>query len=200
MDEITRTTTAILDGLREGLKDPAHAEEWVRLDRRYRPLLIGVARRLGLGDADAADAAQEVLASFVRDFRAGRYDRERGRLRHWLLAFLRARVADAHRRRGRAGPSAPMPEEILDERTVADAWEEERRLTLLRAALEALRARSRTDPRTIRVFELLYMHGLAPQAVATECSMSVEEVYVARSRVAARVRQEIRRLDECWDD
>lgn len=196
MEPISRTTTELLDGL----VDPENAPIWERFDRRYRPLLFAVAHRLGLGDADAADVAQDVLATFVREFRDGRYDRSRGRLRQWLLAFLRARVIDRHRRRARRGADAALPSELPDERSVTDAWERERRMLLLRSALDELRSTSRTDPRTIGVFELLYMHGMSPTAAAGELGLTVEEIYVARSRVAGRIRAIVKRLDDCWDD
>ena len=54
--EITRTTTAML----EALHDPANAEVWEAFDRRYRSILIGFARNLGLNDQDAADVGRAV--------------------------------------------------------------------------------------------------------------------------------------------
>jgi hypothetical protein len=74
--EPSRTTTALL----EGLHDPADAVAWEQFDRRYRPIVVGFASRLGLADADAADVAQEVMLQFVKEYRAGKYDRQRGRL------------------------------------------------------------------------------------------------------------------------
>ena len=47
---LTRPTTALL----EALLDPADDEIWQDFDRRYRPILIAFARRLGLPDEDAA--------------------------------------------------------------------------------------------------------------------------------------------------
>lgn len=61
MTDPTRTTTALLDGL----VDPANAEVWDEFDRRYRPIIVGFAARLGLADADAADVAQDVLTRFL---------------------------------------------------------------------------------------------------------------------------------------
>jgi len=42
----TQTTTKLL----EELKDEANADAWNEFDTRYRPILIGFARRLGLGE------------------------------------------------------------------------------------------------------------------------------------------------------
>ncbi len=81
----TRTTTALLDDL----LDSANEGAWVGFDARYRPVLIGFARQLGLRADDAADIAQEALTKFVRAYQQGQYRRERGRLSSWLITIAR---------------------------------------------------------------------------------------------------------------
>jgi len=198
MQEVTRTTTALL----EGLVDPANEAVWSTFDRRYRPLLFGLARRLGVGEQDAADIAQDAIAQFAAEYRLGHYDRSRGRLRTWLLAFVRYRVVNVYRQNARR-PAAIDDDRLAavpDDASLDDAWEQERRLLLLREALDELRTATRTDPRTIRAFELLYIHGLTPAATATELGFTVDEVYVARSRVASRIRAIVQGLEARWDD
>ena len=53
----SRTTSAML----AALHDPKAEEAWAVFDARYRPVLIGFARNLGLSDEEAADVAQEVV-------------------------------------------------------------------------------------------------------------------------------------------
>ena len=60
---LTRTTTALLEGLLEQTND----ETWREFDARYRPIIVAFARRVGLGETDAADVAQETLLRFVRE-------------------------------------------------------------------------------------------------------------------------------------
>lgn len=197
MNEPTRTTTTLLDGL----ADSDNAEAWSSFDARYRPILVGFARRFGLEDADAADVAQDVLTRFVQEFRDGRYDRSRGRLRSWLVSMAHDRSVTLLRRS--AVRRVARGESALDERSEVDvlsnAWEEERRRVVLRTAFDELRDESRTDPRTIRAFELLFMHGLEPDVVASECGMSVQDVYRAKSRVAQRLRAIVARLESAYE-
>ena len=89
---LTRTTTALL----EALLDPADDEVWQDFDRRYRPILIAFAQRLGLPDEDAA---QDTLTRFVRSYREGKYDRDRGRLRSWIIGIARHCIYDIHQHR-----------------------------------------------------------------------------------------------------
>src|SRR5690348_2881849 len=92
------TTTQLLDSL----SDESNREVWAGFDTRYRPILEGVARRLGLPPEDAADVAQETLARFARDYRLGKYERGKGRLRTWILSIARARSIDLLRAKSRS--------------------------------------------------------------------------------------------------
>ena len=74
MAEASRTTTALLNNLHDEHNDAA----WREFDDRYRPILLGFSRRLGLPDADAVDVAQETMIQFIKEYREGKYDRERG--------------------------------------------------------------------------------------------------------------------------
>ena len=193
----SRTTSAML----AALHDPAEVAAWESFDARYRPVLVGFARNLGLSDEESADVAQETLARFVEQYREGRYDRERGRLGAWLVGIARYRVLDVHRAHGRRalrGESAMV--DLADEASLAEAWESQRRARILELAMERLRAGGRTDPRTIEAFELLMVHGLSTQAVAEQMGVSDHDVYLAKSRVAQRLRKIIERLEAEYDD
>ena len=193
---LTTTNTELLQGLR----DPANEPVWREFDSRYRPLLLAFARRLGLGDADAADAAQETLAQFVEDYRAGRYDPARGRLRSWIFGIAQRRVADMKRlkarRREQRGDSAFQGVPAEDE--LQGVWDDEWRKALLRQGLTELRAGTKMDPKTIRAFELVAFGQRRPAEAAAELGMTVNDVYVARSRVLDRLQRILVELEEIW--
>ena len=195
--EITRTTTAML----EALHDPANAEVWEAFDRRYRSILIGFARNLGLSDQDSADIAQETLVRFVKEYREGRYDRERGRLGAWLVGIARFRILDHRRRRG----SGELIDEAIaakldDERHLTQIWENQRRHSILQDAMSEFRRTTRTDPKTIEIFEMLMVHGLTPQAVAEQHGITAHDVYLAKSRVAQGLRKIVDRIQAEYAD
>ncbi len=196
--DLDRTTTALLTGL----FDPRNAAAWEAFDRRYRPILVGFARNCGVRENEAAEVAQETIVRFVEEYRAGRYDRTRGRLGAWLVTIARYRLLDARRRAGTAriarGDSAMI--DLDDERSMGAAYEAERRHAVLREALEELRTKSRTDPKTVQAFEMLVYHGLAPQVVAEQMGMSTHDVYLAKSRVAAKLREIVLRLEAEYEE
>ncbi len=193
---ITTTNTILLDGL----VDPGNDRIWREFDERYRPIVEAFARRQGLSADDAADAAQDTLADFARDYRAGRFDRTRGRLRSWIFGIARNRVIDVQRVKGRRrewrGESA-----FVDLSTGDDpepTWRDEWRKAMLRAAMRELHAGSKLDPRTVCAFERVAFDRAAAADVAAEVGMSVNEVYVAKSRVLKRLQQIISELEENW--
>ena len=200
MLEAPCSTTSTL--LLERLFDAADQAVWREFDSRYRPIITRFARRLGLRSEDAADVAQESLASFVRAYRQKKYDRERGRLRSWLMSIVKRRVCDLQRRQANHRPArgGSAIVDLEDEAGLEELWEAERRQSLLRQALAELKENSRTREKTIRAFELYVLKQRAPEAVAAELDMTVADVYMAKNRVAERLREIVARLDGLFDD
>ena len=196
--DLDRTTTALL----AALHDSANAAAWEAFDQRYRPILVGFARSCGLAEHDAAELAQATIVRFIEQYREGKYDRERGRLGAWLVTIAKYRLLDPRRKASSMhiahGESAIV--NLDDDRAVGDAYETQRRLAILREALKELREKTKTDPRTIRAFELLYYHGMSVQAVAADLGMQPQEVYLAKSRVAARIREIVARIEREFEE
>jgi RNA polymerase sigma factor (sigma-70 family) len=193
--ELSRTTTDLLEALHDAHDEAA----WAHFDRRYCPILIGFARQLGCGDADAADVAQETITRFVSEYRAGRYARERGRLRSWLLSIARHRVGDLRRRAVRkpASPAGTAVADLEDEAALTRLWEAEQRTAMLREALTRLRA-GRTTERTVEAFEMLVLRSMRPEDVADALGISRHDVYVAKNRVADRLRTILAELETVY--
>lgn len=194
----TRTTTQIL----ESLRDPANGSMWRSFDDRYRPILMGFARRQGLSEDDAADVAQTALTQFASDYRDGRYQRERGRLSSWIIGIARNRVADLKRaqvrRRIDRGESALI--ETPDESAMERDWEEARQRVILERAMLVLRSDTRLDERTIRAFDLCALRNMPAQEAAAECGMTVAEVYVAKNRAIKKLREIVSQLTQEFDE
>lgn len=186
------TTTELLDSL----KDEQNQDVWSGFDARFRPIIEGVARRLGLPPEDAADIAQETLTVFVRDYRRGLYERGKGRLRTWIISIARHRAIDLLRARGRA-PDTRRDSgfaNIPSEDAVRQAWEAEEEHAILSAAYEELRQTTKADPTTLRLFELIALQGLSTEAAASECGVSPENARLAKHRMTTRLREIVDRI------
>lgn len=192
----TTTTTQLL----QALFDPKDEAVWREFDGRYRPIIYGLAMRLGLGPHDAADVAQATMIEFVRDYRSGRYDRDRGRLRAWIIGIARHQVSDAftQRKRRRALRGESAFEELPDDNRLTELWDAERERAILSEALRELRITTRTEPKTIQAFEMVAIDGVPAEAVALECGIEVAEVYRIKNRITKRLRAIVVQLTQAY--
>lgn len=197
----TRTTTRLLDALMERDNQPA----WAQIDSRYRPVIAGMARRIGLSDSDAEETAQRTLSEFVRVYREGRYDRTKGRLSSWILGIAHRtalRVRHEGRRAGHADLDhvADDAEPHTDESALRTIWTDERDRTILARAFDLLREDPGLDPRTILAFELVAMRGVPAAEAASQCRMSVDQVYVAKTRMTKRLKGLVQELTDAFEE
>jgi RNA polymerase sigma factor (sigma-70 family) len=187
----TRTTTVLL----EALKDERNADAWRQLDARYRPIVVGFVRGLGLSEFDAAEIAQQTLAEFARAYAAGGYSRDRGRLSSWVIGIAHHLACDFLRARARGpdrGQSALT--DIPDTERLSMIWERERKATVLSRAMAELR-KTRANARTIRAFELVGIRGVPAEAAARECGMTVQDVYTAKNRITSSLRKLVQAIE-----
>jgi RNA polymerase sigma-70 factor (ECF subfamily) len=175
--------------LLERLRRPGEEEAWDRFVQLYTPLLFYWARQAGLRDADAADLVQEVFALLVRKLPEFTYDRQKS-FRAWLRTVTLNKWREWRRR---AAPVPALGPEALDDVAAPDnmsAFEEaEYRRHLVGQALAALHGEF--PERTWEAFQQYAVAGRDAQAVAAELGVKVGTVYAAKSRVLARLRQEL---------
>lgn len=195
----TITSTALL----EGLKAPDNSTVWLEFDNRYRPMITRYARRFGLTDQDAQDAAQQTLIAFCDSYRQGKYDRDKGRLRIWLFGIARNQILNTRRKkRGRevqvadASQATGFFDKIEDEDQLEQAWNEEWRQAVLRQCLEAVR--KEFDGKTVEAFELFAWKGLPAQEVAEQLGMTANAVFLVKHRVMKRIRELLPAMEDIW--
>ncbi len=192
MQESPATRASLLVRLRDG-NDAAAWHEFLRL---YAPLIYGFARKRGLQDADAADLMQEVLRSVSRAVDRLEYDPTRGTFRGWLFTVTRNKVFNFLESRSRrvvgSGDSrvqAKLEQHADSDGTLSGDWEADYQRTL--AAQAMVRVKEEFQVATWQAFLLTAVEGQTPAHVAKKVGLSVGAVYVAKSRVIARLRQEI---------
>ncbi len=181
-------TTSV--SLLERLKQPAAREAWTRFVDLYTPLLFSWARRQGLKDQDAADLVQDILTTLVQKLPEFTYDRRQS-FRSWLLTLTLNRWRDNQRRRAvrpREVGAAALAQLAAPD-LVAEIAEDEYRQQLVVRALQVMKAEFR--PTTWRACWEHVVSGRSAAEVGAELGLSEGAVYVARSRVLQRLRQEL---------
>lgn len=187
------TRPSLLIQVRDARDRPA----WDRFVEIYGPLIFAYGRRHGLQDADASDLVQDVLSVVASAATRFDYDPARGSFRGWLLTItrnqLRRIVRRGMRQASAVGGSRNLA--LLAERPAAsvDLWEQECRKSLFSRA--AARVRGTFQASTWEAFWKTAVENQPAEAVATALGMSVGAVYIARSRVLARLREEIATIE-----
>ena len=182
------------------LRDTHDRIAWDQFVRLYAPLVYGFARRKGLQDADAADIAQDVLTSVAQQVRQWEYQPDRGSFRGWLYTIARNRLRNwqasfARRLDGRGGDvhQASLnghPQDEPDEKK----WDAEYARQTFHWAAGLVR--EQVSDQTWQAFELTAVEGRTGPDVATELGITVGAVYLARSRVMARLKQHIQSIGD----
>jgi RNA polymerase sigma-70 factor (ECF subfamily) len=176
------TSTSLLMQLRQSDNHRA----WERFVRLYTPLLLYWARQLGLQEQDAADLVQDVLLTLVRKLPDFRYHHG-GSFRGWMRTVLMNTWRD---RRQRA-PAAPLDSDVEPQAPAEDQILEEReyRLYVLGRALRLMSADF--EPATWQACWETVVVDRPAADVAAELGITVNAVYLAKSRVLSRLRQDL---------
>jgi RNA polymerase sigma-70 factor (ECF subfamily) len=181
------------------LRNTLDAQAWGEFVDVYAPLVYGFLRKRGLQDADTADVTQEVLHAVSRALGRFEYDPQQGSFRGWLFTIVRNKLrnfqAGADRKGQGSGDSAVQhmleqePARALDEESL---WIQEYEQRLFTEA--ALRVRPTVHETTWRAFWLTAVDGKKAAEAGALLNLGLAAVYLARSRVLARIRQEVQEL------
>src|SRR5262245_42806643 len=181
------------------LRDPADGDAWREFTRLYAGVVYGFARRRGLQDADAADLMQDVLRSIAGNVGRLEYDPARGRFRNWLFTVTRNKLytfLDGQRRRVRATGDPETRDRLDTVEAPSDGTDEwDREYERQRFAMAAEQVRGEFTASTWKAFWGTAVDGRPPKEVGAELKLSPGAVYVAKSRVLARLRDKVREMD-----
>lgn len=182
------------------IRDGANHGAWQEFVQLYGPVVYGFARKRGLQDADAADLMQDVMRSISAAIGRLDYDRKQGTFRGWLFTITRNKVFSfLSARRGRPQGSGDTTTNRLlethpDGEDGNETWELEYQRRLASIAME--RVKGEFQENTWRAFWLTAVEGVAVADVGKEVGLSPGAIYVAKSRVLARLKEEVEALRE----
>src|SRR5262245_43025405 len=188
VDESPLTRASLLVQIRDGSNHSA----WQEFVKLYGPIVYGFARKRGLQDADAADLMQDVLRSVSSAIGRLDYDRRQGTFRGWLFTITRNKVFNflSARRNRPQGSAHTATKRMLEthpgEGDGVNEWELEYQRRLAGMAMEQVKHEFQET--TWQAFWQTAVEGRPPAEVAREIGLSAGAVYVAKSRVLARLK------------
>jgi RNA polymerase sigma-70 factor (ECF subfamily) len=176
-------------------------ESWQRLVELYTPLMRDWLQRASVQLQDADDLIQEVFSVLVKELPRFHYEPERGSFRGWLRTIMANRLRAFYRgRQARplaAGGSdfAEMAAHLEDPHSqLSQLWNREHDQYLARRLLEMIKPDF--EATTWRAFESVTIDGATPAEAAEELGISVNAVFIAKSRIMRRLRQEMQGLSD----
>jgi RNA polymerase sigma-70 factor (ECF subfamily) len=189
--------------------DTTDQQSWQEFNDLYGKLILGFALKAGLTEDEAREVVQETLIAAAKNLPEFRYDRKLCSFKTWLLNLSNWRVKDQLRKR--QAPSAPKATGKTygnqDEGTrtatierVADPagdpleaiWDKEWKTTIWDAALG--RVKAKLDLKQWQMFDLYVLKEWPVREVAQALGVSVGRVYLAKHRVSALVKREVKRI------
>jgi RNA polymerase sigma factor (sigma-70 family) len=179
-------------------------KRWQEFFDTYWKLIYSAARKSGLTEAEAQEVVQETVITVAKNIGKLKYDPAIGSFKGWLLQITRWRIADQFRKRqpgeGKRARAADdrmtaTIERIPDSRAVdLDAlWEKEWQENLFEAAIA--RVKKKVDPKQFQVFDCYVRKEWPAQKVAAQLRVNIGQVYLARHRVSALLKKEIKALE-----
>ena len=180
-------------------------KRWQEFFDTYWKLIYSAARKSGLTDAEAQEVVQETIITVAKKIDKLRYDPAIGSFKGWLLQITRWRIVDQFRKREPGAAKRPRSpddrftatiERVPDSNAVdLDAvWEAEWQENLFAAAIA--RVKKKVEPKQFQIFDCYVRKEWPAQKVADQLRVKVGQVYLARHRVAALLKKEIKSLEK----
>jgi RNA polymerase sigma-70 factor (ECF subfamily) len=176
-------------------------DSWKDFFDTYWRLIYSVALKSGLTESEAQDVVQETIISVAKNIQKFEPDPKLGSFKGWLRNITRWRIADQLKKRMQ---NTVVEEKMqpLDMAVIPDVasenseliWEEEWQSNLLAAAIE--RVKRRVKEEHYQMFDFYVIKQWPVSKVAQRLGVSTARVYLAKHRVAALIRKEVRRLEK----
>ena len=182
--------------LLQRIATPTGEQDWLRFYETYRPFIAKQLRTFPGLQNDADDIAQEVMLIVRKE--VGGFDRQRlGSFRCWLRNVTLNQIRGALRSRKRHAVcmgDAPELEARLSEWSdpasiASKRWDEEHDQRIYEQAMIAVKRQ--VNETTWQAFEQYVLQGKDPHRVSEELQISLDSVYLAKSRITRRLRDEI---------
>lgn len=197
---MSQTQSATRASLILRLQDTDDVVAWDEFTSIYGPVIYRIALRRGLQPADAENLSQEVFLSVANSIADWLNREDRGRFRAWLLRITRNRAFDmltqrATRGIGCVGSEAERAIAKLEApQDLTDALDLEYERSVFRWA--ATKVRNAVAEQTWSAFWMTTIEGISIEDAARQLQTRPGNIYFARSRVMARMKELVKRFGD----
>ncbi len=174
---------------------------WAQFLAIYQPVVLRMARRRQLQEADAHDVMQQVLLSIMRSIEGWEPGNGRPPFRAWLTTIAKNAITKALSRqpRDRATGSSEVGELLENhpepDRTGSEVIAEARQ-EIVQWAVDQVRAEF--SEATWKAFQMTALEGVPAADVSSVTGRSAGAVYLARFRVTSRLKEKVQEAMRQW--
>ena len=168
--------------LLERMRHSQDRESWERFVQLYTPLLLRWAQKAHAVDPE--NLVQDVFAILVKELPRFRYDANKN-FRSWLKTILMNIV----RKAARTPQTAPLVADVACPDGADEFDQDEYRRMLVARAAELIR--TDFEPNTWQSFYECSVNGRPESEVAQELGSKIQTLYVYKSRVLKRLKEEL---------
>ena len=165
---------------------------WDEFYERYCGIIRNLAKFNGLDDSAADDICQQVMLQFFKQSKTFKFDPDVARFRTYFGRIVRAGIADHYRAKKEDPAGIPEPDPVEDptDELFLNEW---RKMVLKEAESEL---KTRVAPETFQAYELYAVQNRPVEKVAAYLDCSVNQVYQAKKRCFAMMREILLRMNE----
>ena len=185
------------------LRNSDDQESWRTFFDTYWRLIYGFAIKSGCTESEAEEVVQETIIALSRKMPQFKYDPAQCSFKGWLMHLARCRVVDEIRKRdhrlvGEQNGSAAHGTWIAN---LADPlgpeletiWKEEWEKNMIETAMQ--RVKRKANAQQYQIFHLHIVKKYSTEKIAEVLSISRGRVYLAKHRIAAMVKKELKLLE-----
>ena len=165
---------------------------WDEFYSRYCGIIRELAKFSGLDNAAADDICQQVMLQFFKQSKTFKFDPDVARFRTYFGRIIQSKIASYYRKK----TDEPTDEiEVEDEkRPTEELFLTEWRKMILKEAERELK--NRVAPETFQAYELYAVQNRPVEKVAAYLDCSVNQVYQAKKRCFAMMREILLKMNE----
>lgn len=165
---------------------------WNDFYEKYSPIVKALAKFKGLDAAAADDVCQQVMLQFFKQSKTFKFDPDIARFRTYFCRIVRGKIIDYYRKKYETTVAEfeAVPVDPEADNLFMNEW---RKLILLEAQAEL---KSRVSPETFQAYELYAVQGRSVEKVAAFLECSTNQVYQAKKRCFAMMREILLKMNE----
>ena len=168
---------------------------WDEFYRKYAPVIKAVAKYKGI-EYDADDICQQVMMHFFKQSKTFKFDPGIAKFRTYLGRIVSWKIVDYYRKKREklSGELDAVPVDAELDKIYMAEWHK----VIIAEAEDELR--KRVSPDTFQAYQLYAVQGRPVEKVAAFLECSVNQVYQAKKRCFAMMREILLKVNEADPD